>query len=248
MAVDFDVASQNVVTGGTLSWTHTPILDPSIVVIPVALWVWSGSGGISSVTYGGESCTNHVVVAIGERYAYLWYRLNPLLGPRAVYVYSTTGNSHIMAGCGSFLKSIRSGTPLRTGNSGSGTGISSSLSPASRGGEMVVDCINIERIPGTLTPGAYQTTRWSYDDLGATSYFRGSTRPGADSTAAVSWSWLNSKNWAHVAASIIAAPSGSQVIGPMLKRMRDFMRDLRQGLLPPDVLLRRWGEAFGRPI
>jgi len=42
-------------------------------------------------------------------------------------------------------------------------------------------------------------------------------------------------------------PPGGQVIWMMAKRMQDFMRDLKRGLLPPDVLQRKWRDCL-RPI
>lgn len=232
------VSTKNDSDAADQSWTHTPVGEPSLVTISVS---WGAGAGetVSSVTYDGVACTLIDTASYGARRAAMYYLSSPGSGAKTVRVVMSAACSHVM-GCISYLGAHRS-SPFGTSAKSGANGSTANANVTGFGGGLVQDIVTTVEI---LTVGAGQTQRWNltYAVLDSGS----STEPG-EGTITMSWSIANPDDYAILAVPIRPSPSGNQAVWFMIKRMQDFMRDLRRGLVPPELLKRRWDQVL-RPI
>lgn len=240
MPVVYDTVSTSYGPATNPSWTHTPLLGNTLIVIGVG--VQSSGVTVSSVTYGGLACTKLGQAVYNSR-AEFWYRVNPPLGPQTVQVNLST-NSYYCASACSYYK-VRTGNPFGTIATQAKPSANVSVDVTCEAGGMAIDCLHIY-VGGSPTIGAGQTQQWGVRQATPDTWDYGSYEAGSG-TVTMSWTWSGSCECSYIAAPINPGGMGSQVIWMMAKRMSDFMRDLRKGLVPPDVLQRRWGEVL-RPI
>jgi len=235
MSATFDAASGVAGNGNPTTWTHTPVGVPSAIEVSVC---WDAGGGetVSSVTYGGQACTLKGQSNYGSRRAAKYYKISPLAGAQNVVVTMSAACSRGF-GCISLLGTSLVDLYLDFDTAG---GSSAAASVVTTGGGLVADCVVCYNHP---TCDASQTLRWNVDHAGGLDA-AGSTEP---TTGATTMSWtLASDDWAIAASSFAAAPSGAMWWFSS-RKWKHFVDDLKRGLVPPDILQRRWGELL-RPI
>jgi len=181
----------------------------------------------SNIKFNGVSLTSRVGYST---FVELFDLDNPGIG---AYNFTATVSGQyfwyiVMALKGTLLASPR-------GNSGndSGAGTSCTHNVPTAAAHLVIDGMSAMGGVGANNPGAGQTEM--YDAAFGLSSWELAT--GATTT--MSWSWTTSRTFYHVSQAYKSSPSG-QIIMVMAERWKGLLRDLKAGLVPPDVLRRRY--------
>jgi Tfp pilus assembly protein PilV len=203
--VTFDAASSAMSSPtNALTWTHTPVGTPSLVVVGVML---ADTGAtVSTVTYGGTALTL-IRSTVNGSLAKTWlYRLaSPPAGAQTVIVILSAADRKVAGAI--TVTGSDTATPISNHAGAIGTSTTPSVTVTSAAGELVVDTATSFE-GGTWTAGAGQTEWWDRQQNPVSG--AGSTEAGA---ASVTMSWTNTLNneWAISAASIKAA--GGAAVG-----------------------------------
>lgn len=224
---------------GTTPW------NPSLAMTSVAgdLWIVAGFAAVDGnlptanwIRWNGVDLTQRVAVSQANSKSELWDLASPDIGSYNLTA-NVTGAGNMLAAIGA---SFLTGAGAR-GNTASAVGTSTTPSQVVVGvvSGIVLDCMGHDAYGTTQTPGAGQTKIWEQFGAGAL-LGAGSWEAGA---ASVTMSWTNdvSQPWALTLISYLPVPTGNQVHW-FFSKMRDFYRDLKAGLIPPDGLRRRYGD------
>src|SRR5687768_14009716 len=165
MAVAFDAASTH--AGGNSSnpqWTHTPSGTPTGIGIAIS-WRHASAGGlpsITSVTYGGQSCTleDEQLTPTGVEKTAIYSLANPPSGAQTVSIVFSSGPNRQSAACaitvtGGDLTDVF-GTPAKA----NGSSATPSVNVSSAADELVMDAVAVNIGSGTVpSVGSGQTER-----------------------------------------------------------------------------------------
>lgn len=199
----------------------------------------NGTVGSPACTWGGQSMTLDASLSgAGVVTLYVFRLVGIPSGAQTIAASWTTAREVRL--CSVAYSSVDQNNPVGTKvtSTGSGTSISDDVSSAQA--ELVVDAISVNN-GGDDTAGAGQTERYAAAVDGRRS--EGSDEDGA-STVTMSWT-TPSANWCHYAIPIKPTPAaGTQIIWMWAKRWEGFIEDLKRGLLPPDVLQKRYGQLM----
>jgi len=251
MAVLFDAATTANLSGvdpGTFEHTCT---GANLLLVCVGMRIDTGQSppdySVSGVTYGGIALTqldSWFAAGDGETRQQTFYLTAPPGSANTVSVdFSATPTANVRVAIAASFRNARVANPFGTSASAGANNPSVDVSSDTVG--MVADFCLGKGSPTTGTPGTGQTSRASIDtgDTGSDVFLGHSTEPGA---ATVTMSWTETAATVRLfAVPINAGPAGgSQVVAMFLQRWRDFMSDLKRGLVPPDELRRRYREVY----
>ena len=184
MAVAFDAVSSAFQTAcptppcnTTVSWTHTPVGTPSLVVVALSI---GKDVGVTTATYGGTALTLiREDVGIQDGNTFLYRLISPPTGAQTVSL--TIDSDEDIEGAAVTVTGSDTTTPISNSAGASGVDPTDpSVTVTSAAGELVIDVIG-GKIAFVFTAGADQTKRWEENQVGA-----GSTEAGA---ASVTMSW-----------------------------------------------------------
>jgi len=169
----------------------------------------------TSVTVGGDTCTEIVTKNITGNYSSLWYKTNPSTGNQTVTAnYSDVGgDDYQVIGAVAFIGASTT-TPYENAASATGTSSTPNVNVTSETGSIVIDCVSSSvSQTTTLTVGTNQTQRvrdastGGYLTGGQRELFGMSTEAGVTTTA-MGWTFGVSTEWGACGASIKAAATG----------------------------------------
>lgn len=177
---------------GTASVTvsHTIDSGADLLLVLVSSKLGGSSGLPSSITFDGTALTLAVNVASNSGGAYFGCTIAYLRTPTvktANVVVTAPASSLLRVTCLNFVGSLAS--PLRTGVEQWGNTTSSSLTPTSSAGDIVIDVITLD-VTSAWTQGASQTIKNQYTS--ASPQHIVSTKPGSAGTTTMSWSGSSS--------------------------------------------------------
>lgn len=164
MSVSSDAVSTQITNGSaTITWTHTPVGTPSGVGVFFG-WVDVGSQTISSVTYGGASCSQIGSTQTGGLFwkTAIFGLANPSSGAQTVVITFSSALSH---GCSAYAQTVTGGDTTTVFSNSAGTsGTIQNLSNAvtSASGELVSDILSAS----SSTVDSYGQTQINQGGLG----------------------------------------------------------------------------------
>lgn len=214
----------------SMSWTHTPDALDTLVLVSL-----TSDLAVSdiSVTYGGTAMTQRGGSGASPA-AITWYlEITAGQGAKTVSI-SYTENRSARGSAASFSgqRAVADGG-LGTAADATGNSSAPSVTVVSEGGGYVKDASG--QNSGTYTSvGAGQTSI-------AHGYAGGSSTEVGATSVVMSWGTNTSNVWRSTGVGINPKIAGNQVSW-FFSRMRDFSRDLRAGLIPPQELRRRYGD------
>lgn len=217
----------------SLSWTHTPVGNPSAVA--VAVGYWSNATAISSVTYGGVAMTLAVSqnASSGDKAA-IYGLANPPAGAQTVQITWAAGGIFANAGSISVTGSDTTTCFSHADGQAAGTGTSAACTVTSAVGELVVDMCNGDNATAGVTITSSGTRRWGTAHVGSEEANAAATAPGA-ATVTMTETLSASKPWAIVAASF---KSGSGALETLLETNSFVRADLYTYTLADGTVLR----------
>lgn len=205
MAVVFDAFAT--VTGGSTTWTHTPVGTPTAVGVWISCFN-GATGTITGVTYGGVSMAREIFAPSGGPFSlatgcYLYSLPNPPSGAQTVVV---SGTPSFLVGASVTVTGSDTTTCFRNvGNStsGSATGpLTVTLTTVS--GDLVVDMFDAFG-GNTLTPA--QTLAWGPVN-NSNVIDSGSYQAAITTTTINSWTCLGATNGLQLLAGAFKGTSG----------------------------------------
>jgi hypothetical protein len=213
MAVAFDAASTH--AGGNSanpSWTHTPVGTPTGVGISIS-WRQSTAGAlptITSVTYGGQSCTleDSQLTASGLEKTAIYSLANPPSGAQTVSVTFSAGPNRQSASCAVTVTGGDTSDVFSNVAKATSTSTTPTVNVSSATDELVMD--SVVATTNNLTEGAGQTNRM---ELALSSARAASSTEAGAATVTMSWTMGSSQAWATVAASFKASTGGLALTG-----------------------------------
>ncbi len=193
MAIAFDYGNGNWGNGDIVSWSHT-CSGSDRILIACIVHSRGISGGIKSVTYGGQALSYLGYVGTVNNWHELWYKITPLTGTNTLLV---TYNNAVASSGGS--ASFTGVSSLDTFRTGSGTGTTGSVSIPGVSGNYwaIAACASKRADP---TPGAGQTQRW---EAGVGRPFP--TNGCSDQDGVFSWTF-SSALWTVVGVRLVPKP------------------------------------------
>lgn len=227
MAVAFDaVSNKESNNASTISWTHTPVADPTAILVSVQK---GRPANTSALTYGGSSMSLLGALAPDNDEAEWWGIVNPSTGAQLVHV-TATGSNYLFAGVAQSFTGTNSTlaeafTSFQSA-SGSASSGATTLTVTSATNDLVVDSIRATTNPGTdyaMAPGAGQTERLeALSAINGEDNYAVSDEAGAPSVS-MDYSWNSSVNvgaWRYIAINVVASggapPPASQIPYRML--------------------------------
>jgi hypothetical protein len=139
---------------------------------------------------------------------------------------------------------VNQGNPYGTYVQGTATSSTPSITVTdAMGGGMVVDNIAWPQAANSPSAGGGQTNLITVAGVGSNARLFASEEQPTAASVAMSYTCTDSRTWYGTALSLYGIGAGSQVIMLAIRRWEKFMRDLRAGLIPPDLLMRRYREA-----
>jgi hypothetical protein len=223
MAVEYDTSATAFEAGVTSRATGNITPSGPNPYCILMLSVDYGHDGITACTFASVAATP---IHAGTRVAI--YGIKPAAGVAGAASYSWNTNRAARVSVIAF-KGVSPGTSTgSTANASGGTG-TSSVSLASAAGQAVADAVGVD---GTAT-GVVGTGHTSVGNgyAGGHGYTLG---------AAATHQWSIDNNWNADAVILLPSTSGNQVIMIAFRRWQNFLRDLRLGLVPPDMLRRTY--------
>jgi len=195
---------------------------------------------VSSITYNGVAMTL-VDSVVQNASRETMYRLpNPATGSNTLVVTMTaTTGKRLLTQAVSFTGA--DATPRDTGTFGGVWNTSGSITINSSPNDLCIDGGSWDDASGSYTTGAGQTQRWNVNSSGR---HWGSTEPGADPTVVMSGTCSIAIDVAHIATSVKSVSPGNQIIWMWSSRYQEFLKDLKRGLLAPNVLQERYGQLM----
>jgi hypothetical protein len=240
MAVALDVFTHAHDTAQNVSFTHTPVGTPSVVIIGAQYW--DPTITVSSVTYGGDACTLLKDAQDAGMRIVLYYKNAPLSGARTVAINRSGANSSFTQSCTSFLLSdaVNPIATVPAADTGNKTPYSVAVSGKANGVYMAYHTAGILS-PGLPTAGVGQVEleNNAFNNHGTSSSYKSGT-----GLASTTMSYSYSEAYAATLIGLLVQPPSApnQVIWFAFKHMQDFLRDLRTGLIPPNILKQRYGD------
>jgi hypothetical protein len=189
----------------------------------------------TGITWNGVALTKEIDRDEAFVATAIWKLASPAVG---TYDLGWSGGLGVRSLMAVWLSRINGGAPIRATNSGQSAGATGlTTTVTSTGEDIVVYGISVFRnealTPNSLTELQEDTNPSGHGALG---YEVGE---GASSTGG--WSWLSSGAVTLVGASVVGAPGGGgQILILGASRWQGLLRDLKAGLLPPDMLRRRY--------
>ena len=191
-----------------------------------------------TATYDGNSMTQEVAVSnLTTTQVFIFSFLNPPTGSRT-FACSWNTASRSRAVIVSYTGVRQSPNPLVDTSVANGTASVSNLDVDSAGPVMVIDGIMVANDPITVggSPQVQINKVNMINDTGT------SEQGGQSDPTTMTWTWA-SDAFAHAGYSFTGL-SGINRVSTFFSKMRDFHRDLKLGLLPPDQLRQRYGELL----
>ena len=216
-AVSFDASASAANTDTSITFSHTCSNADRTLVVGF-LGRNSPQDDVTGITYNGVALTDKgsVATTVGaDIEAELWSLAAPATGSNSVVISGVTNFENHAGISISFNGS--SGEVNGFASDAGNLLTASSAVVTSASGDMVVDFNGIDFDGGGVTVGADQTSRVNTNDGGGVNY-ASSTEPGGVAIT-MTWSWNNSKAYAHVAANVVA---GAQA-GPANAQFLQFM-------------------------
>jgi hypothetical protein len=236
MAVVYDAVTSHYQDVDVHTMSHTvAVAGNRLLVVHVHM---GGVKTINSVTYGGVACSLHGgTTRAADATSHMYYLVAPLTGANNVVVSFSAITANVIT-ARSFSK-VSQATPLGAIDTVGSSGTAISRTPASSPGGIVCDGVG-DDAGSTFTAGGSQTRDY-YHSSGR--YAAGSYLAATAGSATTAMSWtVSNGNWAYSGACVNPAVIGNQVIWLMFKRGQEFLRDLRAGLIPPNILKQRYGD------
>lgn len=211
MAIAFDSISTDVQTSvSALTISHTPAGTPTIAIQP---WQRRTPGTVAEQSYAGVAMTEDATANTGTEAAVSLSQLAaPTAGTQNCVMRTTSLTARMIGGAITYTGTLDA-DPTDGQVTASGTGTSSTLTIASRAGDMVVSTIVItgaNASAGLVTGVASMTTRYVLETGGSA----GNAIAGAcadqvgASVVTMTYNWTNSLEFAHAATNIRAAAEG----------------------------------------
>ena len=226
------------------SWSHAVSSGAQVVYASLVLVGWAG--GAHSVTFDGLVMTN--IVAVGSTGAgtihLLVYRILANLTPGSKPVAWTLANGANYAGMSAaFVAGVATPeTNLQTAGMSARGGLTFSVANPTNGMAVCIDgAYNTAAGAPTYNAGdtiiRTETRSWGFTTRNMSSYQAGSgsTTVGVDG-------WANTTNSVGAAWGLSPTTAGNRVMLLAARRWQEFIRELKHGLVPPDVLRRRYRE------
>lgn len=242
MTVAFDQLTVNSADGGAVTTlTINSTSAGNFRLAHIFLSGANGTGGSESVTVGGAAATK--MTGFGTDILH-WYFINPPTASTAYVATWPTATRAIMYVV--TLNGVRQSSPNRqelADFTGAGATASTLTFTSSVSGDMIVSVLQKKETNEDIVPGASQTER--SDAFYANNVMRQalSTKPVTVASEPMSYTWATGNEESHKGACWVnAVAAESQVQWFFFKRMQDFTRDLKAGLIPPHELRRRYGD------
>lgn len=191
----------------SVTFTSPAVTDATIAIVTLC---WERDGSVitsPSATFDGNACTLIDDQSVGSAPYWgviMWYYPNP--GSAKEIVISWTNTAHCVGACRNY-KGVGTGNPIGTAVTATGNSLTPSVNVSSASGEMVVD-IAVQNT-ASATAGAGQTERLETHNSAVLAM--GSEEAGAASVT-MSWTTLNSREWAILGVPLKPALAGNQVI------------------------------------
>jgi FIMAH domain-containing protein len=236
--IAFDSAATGSGSGTTVTWSHTVGNGNNrILVVSLAISVFSPYLPATSVTYGGQPLTRQVLNGGDTPVSEIWTLIAPPQGAASIVV-THPSPIRIVGGSVSF-SGVDQASPIRASNQARvpftiiiGT-ISTSVT--SDTGDVVTDTLAADFNNPSGTPAAGQTLRWTaslLNTIGA-----GSTKPGDAGSTTMTWNVVSGgtefpANFALSAISLIpaAALTRQQMIENLIETIQAYNPRLPQGI------------------
>ena len=221
MPIAFDSASSaNTGAAGaaSLTWSHTVGVGSNRILL-VGVSTWGLDCSASQVLYGATSLVKAVAGFSGiSSRAELWYLLAPPEGTQTITVDASCdpgygGNPTIVGGAVSYFNVVQtapSGAGTDPMNLPSCAANTACLTVPSATGNIVVDVIASEPIPGPAGPG--QAARWNVTVTGSdNAHGAGSQKDGAAGGVTMSWglTYVGGGEWAMAGVSLQPAATNA---------------------------------------
>jgi len=236
--IAFDSAASGSGNGTTLSWSHTVGSGNNrILVVSLAISVFSPYPPATSVTYGGQPLTRQVLNGGNTPISEIWSLVAPPAGTAPIVV-THSSNVFIVGGSMSFA-GVDQASPIRASNQERSTFTiiigTISTTVTSNTGDVVIDALAAANGPDPSgTPEAGQTLRWTGSILAV--FSGGSTKQGDAGATTMTWNVVSGgtefpANYALSAISLIPARlSPQQIIENLVETIRAYSPRLQQGI------------------
>ena len=240
MSIIHDNSTSASGTTASLVFSHQ-IIGGANLYLTVATMCDTGNvtPGVSGVTYAGVAMTLLATTEDAYLEAKLWGLKAPALGTNNVVV--TVSASRPVMACASSRKNVDQTTSTRTPAGASASGTLSTVTPTTIAGDVVVDVLCMGVPLTNLAVGAGQTARFLNDDANPPEG-GSSDETAIGASTAMTWSWTTTRWWFAAAVPLIPGPVPGG--GPMwwfyANKWKDFLRDVKRGLVPPGVLRRQY--------
>lgn len=200
---------------------------------------WSGNS--FSTTYAHSQYDYN---GMGE--IYMWYQLNP--DPdgagNVTFGYDSGTRGHDTLATIVLLKNVKQTAPIAKGFVAS-AGTSNTLSSISTSlPSLLFFLTGTENDSGNLTVGSNQVEMYDeyYNNVQESAH-HSSYKWSASPSESMSHSWVLSRDYGRACeeVQVLPAPGGATWI---FSQMQNFYEELKRGLMPPDVLQKRYREVF----
>lgn len=203
MAVAFDAKTvQTTNSSATITFTHTPVGTPSAAGVAIG-WVDTGGQAISSVTYGGTTCTQVGTVQVSPTSAFwktaVFGLANPASGAQTVTVTFAAALSHGGSAVAVTVTGSDTTTCFSSNNQGGGTASQSDVTVSSiSANELVIDIMsNASSLLSSY--GANQTE--IINTAPTSGVVLGSRKASTGTSETMTITIQGNAEWAHSAAS-----------------------------------------------
>lgn len=179
----------------------------------------NGSGGVavSSVTFNGDSLTQHAAIDTASwSGTAVFQRAAPDVATGNVVVTMSTADKYSV---GVYVANdVDQTTPLRTAQTAqaaTGTSVGPLTVASVVTGDIVFDSLSLDSNGAAPVQGADQTEQWDYATAGTFHSHASSTQPGA-SGGAMGYSWTGSRPYSYIATAFAEAGGAAAPIPPLV--------------------------------
>lgn len=220
------------------SWQHTCAAGTNLTLF-VCTWDITITNPVCTWDGGATTYLGNATNGIGA-IVYFWYVRNPVIGVAKTVAISWTNNGTAGGHAIDIASAHAATNPTLTGATGNSA--TPTVNVATTVPHLLVDGATMNTPNSVTTPTAGQTLI-AHVEAGGTSY-----RYAAANPQAMSWNSTGADSWAIAGASIPPGPAGNQAIFIGFRRMQEFLRELRAGLIPPTDLQRRYRDLLNRGL
>jgi len=156
MALAVDSTSTKTQNNGSfpLSWTHTPVGSPNLVVVGLAAIGEEDFVRVMSVTYGALSLTDSGSSAQGPGAGIksaFWYGVSPSSGPQTITITTDYDQSITAVGCCFAFTGANTSSPITAVTGIGSTGSTASITTGNSSGSMCLSLLGVDEIHDTIT-------------------------------------------------------------------------------------------------